>query len=146
MKAIPKTIWLQWHDGDITAKPGSYDAVTWCTDKVNDDDIEYTLPGGQPMNAILDGMKAWMHGLKTIQPASVLEALEQILTAHEGEWTSVEDRLPKPNQKVRVLTDGENPTATYYHKGGKWIVNIKPAISGVTHWQSLPTPPEEDKS
>ena len=39
----PKKIYLQWYTGDPSADIDSYDAVTWCADKINDDDFEYIL-------------------------------------------------------------------------------------------------------
>ena len=39
----PKKIYLQWYTGDPSAPIDSYDAVTWCADKINDDDFEYIL-------------------------------------------------------------------------------------------------------
>ena len=39
MKPAPKIIYLQWHTEDCD--PDCDEEVSWCIDKINDDDIEY---------------------------------------------------------------------------------------------------------
>jgi len=38
MREAVRKIWLQWHDPEY----GYDDDVTWCDERINDDDIEYT--------------------------------------------------------------------------------------------------------
>jgi hypothetical protein len=42
MKEIPEVIYLQWYDDDgIEQDDEEY--ITWCADRINEDDIEYRL-------------------------------------------------------------------------------------------------------
>lgn len=67
-----------------------------------------------------------------------------------NEWVSVDDRLPKPNQKVLTASKDGRVFYTMFLQG-----QVKHSFScilsvydhdNVTHWQNLPLPPSEVKS
>lgn len=67
----------------------------------------------------------------------------------QGEWISVEDRMPQENEKVLAInSDGEIFIATYLiHKVSPSARGYMTWASGLwngipTHWQPLPQPPK----
>jgi len=90
-----------------------------------------------------------------VTKCNMLENLEQILTAHEEDWISVDDRLPEKYKKV--LCFGNKPITTRGVLGFHPMWHIAsydgskfphPNRNGgildyITHWQPLPTPPKE---
>ena len=67
----------------------------------------------------------------------------------QGEWVSVEDKLPQENEKVLAInSEGEIFIATYLvHKVSPSARGYKTWASGLwngtpTHWQPLPQPPK----
>lgn len=67
----------------------------------------------------------------------------------QGEWVSVEDKLPQENEKVLAInSEGEIFIATYLvHKISPSARGYKTWASGLwngtpTHWQPLPQPPK----
>jgi len=87
--------------------------------------------------------------------AVFMEDIYEILTAHEEDWISVDDRLPEKYKKV--LCFGNKPIATRGVLGFHPMWHIAsydgskfphPNRNGgildyITHWQPLPTPPKE---
>ena len=64
-------------------------------------------------------------------------------------WISVEDELPPKKSKYDGLsnnvlaTDGkEIYESVYNHDFGEWFTHDLWAINNITHWMSLPSPPE----
>lgn len=58
------------------------------------------------------------------------------------QWTSVEDRLPKDDGELVLVSDGTCcVTANYYHVGKRFHFH-HPHLKQITHWMSLPKLPE----
>lgn len=71
----------------------------------------------------------------------------------EGEWISVDDRLPELLQDVlcyRGNFKGDLMNTYTYLGQGMWKddygINYSTEEDGITHWMPLPTPPKEDKN
>ena len=61
-----------------------------------------------------------------------------------GDWISVKDRLPENDDHVLCCTEtkaGRKGIVLGYYMGGMWRCGMN---SNVTHWQPLPTMPEEE--
>ena len=63
----------------------------------------------------------------------------------EGEWISVEERLPESLQRVLAIdTEGDMFTSVYvsFATGrNAWSTSFRP-LGSVTHWMPLPEPPD----
>ena len=60
-------------------------------------------------------------------------------------WIPVSERLPEKDKSVFVFTDcGETDFAYIGHTTGHWFTNGMLLIPNVTHWMSLPEPPEQE--
>jgi len=106
--------------------------------------------------AILDEIKkeAQRHGEL---PFVRIDRIPEILTAHEGDWISVDDRLPEKYKKV--LCFGNKPITTRGVLGFHPMWHIArydgskfphPNRNGgildyITHWQPLPPPSPQRK-
>lgn len=55
-----------------------------------------------------------------------------------GQWISVEDRLPEPNQKVLAYRADSKGTYEEYRLCFGWALK-----GAITHWMPLPEPPKE---
>ena len=101
--------------------------------------------------AILDEMDITLTCDRLMAPhkGQILAYLEQILTANEGEWISVEDELPKTGWYFCYSpSDYGYHVARYQTHDRRWWPNyygqdIECHITEVTHWQPLPAPPKE---
>ena len=72
----------------------------------------------------------------------VADAVEEMPTI--GGWISVKDRLPENDDHVLCCTEtkaGRKGIVLGYYMGGMWRCGMN---SNVTHWQPLPTMPEEE--
>lgn len=58
-----------------------------------------------------------------------------------AEWINVDERLPKPYERVLTYRKGYAIDAETY-KGITWSWDAE-AITPVTHWMPLPEPPKE---
>ena len=58
-----------------------------------------------------------------------------------NEWVSVEERLPKEKQRVIVRCERVG-TSVGWILWGNWMADIGPDAGKVTHWMSLPEPPD----
>lgn len=59
-------------------------------------------------------------------------------------WVSVSETLPMPNQYVLCCTRTKSGTTNIvrgYHDGERWCCGMN---SNVTHWMTMPEPPEEE--
>lgn len=63
----------------------------------------------------------------------------------EGEWISVEERLPEPHKLVLVLWERVGEGTFYgfarYQREDVWYVSNE-GMPRVTHWMPLPEPPK----
>ena len=76
-----------------------------------------------------------------------------------GEWISVEDRLPEDNTRCLIWSDGEYYISVpHFYKGrgksnlGKRVAvwneqylgqDVSATFTNVTHWMPLPSPPQK---
>lgn len=58
-----------------------------------------------------------------------------------NEWVSVEERLPEEKQRVIVRCERVG-TSVGWILWGNWMADIGPDAGKVTHWMSLPKPPD----
>ena len=58
-----------------------------------------------------------------------------------NEWVSVEERLPEEKQRVIVRCERIG-TSVGWILWGNWMTDIGPDAGNVTHWMSLPAPPD----
>ena len=63
--------------------------------------------------------------------------------AEPNEWVSVEEGLPKEKQRVIVRCERVG-TSVGWILWGNWMTDIGPDAGKVTHWMSLPAPPEKE--
>ena len=67
----------------------------------------------------------------------------------EGEWISIEERLPESLQRVLAIdTEGDMFTAVYvsFATGrNAWSTSFR-HLGSITHWMPLPEPPKGDAS
>jgi len=65
-----------------------------------------------------------------------------------SEWISVEDRLPEIGMPVQIITSYGKQVTAYINDESKptygWVDWMRPihTYGSVTHWRSLPSPPE----
>lgn len=63
-----------------------------------------------------------------------------------SQWISVNERLPEEDVRVWSYAPGLQPyeMCVCYRLNGEWRygANLLPNGASVTHWQSLPEPPE----
>lgn len=72
---------------------------------------------------------------------------EYTIRQMEGEWISVEDRLPKHDSDILIYCSGDKHflkgikigyhSYCFHHEGWE--------ITSITHWRELPSPPITDK-
>lgn len=111
MDNLPARIWLQRDAGR---------EVTWCEDRINDDDVEY--------------VRAPASG----EPSVVREAWRPIETA------------PKDGKNVLIASgSGEVGEARFHGEDGWWWINNDPTDAWgsevyPTHWMPLPAQPDAD--
>jgi hypothetical protein len=64
---------------------------------------------------------------------------------NDGEWISVEDRLPEPNKLVLCIWERGDGGGCYgfarYQRENVWYVSNE-GMPRVTHWMPLPEPPK----
>ena len=81
------------------------------------------------------------------QQQKKIDALEAELEKHQ--WISVKDDLPKIGNKVWITYYGYMTEAYYSGENEfckEWDGKLYYSkITGVTHWMSLPDPPQEDE-
>jgi hypothetical protein len=69
-----------------------------------------------------------------------------IREAEQGRWVPVEERLPEENENA-LVTHGDDITIGWIDwadsDGAMWWTTDGPDEDGPTHWQPLPSPPEE---
>jgi len=62
-------------------------------------------------------------------------------------WIAVKDRLPDTCRLCVVFAESLDYDAPYIHMGlywdGKWLTNLQPFASGISHWMELPKPPAD---
>lgn len=63
----------------------------------------------------------------------------------QGEWISVDDRLPKAYEDVLVYSKGEIFIA-YINRGHDWLYyeNVSSEEYPVEYWMELPQPPKAE--
>lgn len=72
-------------------------------------------------------------------------------TKQEGEWISVEERLPESEYDVLFLQNGQEPSIGFYSKDKGWCTVLTEGYQFVTHWIpkksiALPSPPTTNNS
>lgn len=79
----------------------------------------------------------------------LLERLERLESAKTNTWTSVSDMLPEPEKPVLVWTGAGIYVAVIgpsFNSSACWeSCESGGGISGVTHWQPLPKPPDKEE-
>ena len=58
-----------------------------------------------------------------------------------NEWVSVDEKLPEEKQRVIVRCERVG-TSVGWILWGNWMADIGPDAGKVTHWMSLPKPPD----
>ena len=99
--------------------------------------INNTLTGAQ-INKLENTLAEIIEEFETV-------ALDKVCKQSEGEWISVEDRLPRESGKYIVCTNGKNPYQCKFYtypenKGGHW--GQKDNGKNITHWMPFPEPPK----
>jgi len=148
-KQPPKQIYLQAYDSD------SYDDNTWCSDKQNEDDIEYIL------QSEYDQLKSENERLQKYKEKLISDATQNefvLLAYHdslkemkarvqeleqERRWIPVSERLPEDTRIYDVAIADYEYSWTGSCVFGKWIGESGKAILGVTHWKYRTQPPQE---
>lgn len=76
----------------------------------------------------------------------IIDALNALSTlTPPNEWVSVEERLPEEKQRVIVRCEHVG-TSVGWILWGNWMTDIGPGAGKVTHWRSLPAPPDKDNN
>ena len=86
--------------------------------------------------------------IRTGDKNSQQEAIES-WNIRAGGWINVKDKLPEENVEILAYTSNNIIVqADYVKHTDQWFSKPKPAgrIGEVTHWQSLPEQPEENKN
>jgi len=132
MKNIPQKIYLQ--IGEDAEDAESFDDlsdVCWCADKINQNDIEYTLT-----------------------PVISKEGGQQDIPMEKDNWIKVEDKKPEEDKWVLVFNGYWTGVAKYNedknydpadeddYREPEWEDETTEYFSPIpTHWQPLPNPP-----
>ena len=124
-------------------------------------DLDRQLEWGNKIQAHVAGMEAGIHpakkpmeggfSLDKFMPNTDPEtarALGEMLDAMEVKrklngWTKCAERMPEPRTKVLVLRESQILTTAWW-LGSHWDVDGASCVApgDVTHWMSLPSPPE----
>ncbi len=65
--------------------------------------------------------------------------------AHQ-EWTLVEDGLPRDGVEVLTFDQWKINRICIHHEGHGWQMQFGGGTGGITHWRSLPNPPNSEWS
>ena len=90
----------------------------------------------------LEVLKRWLP--RDYDKVKLNEFADEILSS---QWISVEDRLPEEYTGIITVLDGRVFTNIYYTQKGQWVADgmFCEDVTGITHWQPLPSSPPEDK-
>ena len=116
MKNIPKKIYLQIDaDGETPEDFNGLNGISWCVDKINDNDIEYRLvespsEEGKEKQDTFNVM--FERGLEWERKYKELESRLQELEKSEKQWISVKDKLPFEQMELLLCEDNGD-----YHLG-----------------------------
>ncbi len=130
MKNVPKKIYLQVGDATDWNELDEVE-VSWCTDRVNDSDIEFLLP--EPNN---EG--DWI----SVKRAEKYAKMQHFRGTQDSEFIEFEDWKYKPEPN----NEGKEPSKFKAHyKAVLGYVKVGGVGEDVTQWQAQTLPPKNQK-